>query len=134
MKFSLQTLRESNCKNIWHDMINAGGVIGAAVEVPDDVAQSILARCGDELPPVTGMTPISKAILHEQWPLAFQLLAKAAKPQDKGLGDIIERVVGPIGGLKFKLWFKRITGRDCGCGARMEKLNALYPLCPLPTT
>jgi hypothetical protein len=113
-------------------MLNAGKLVGASVEVPDDIGRRILATCGENariMPvPVPGVEPIT----FQQWPPAFQLLAKAAKPEDKGLGDIIDRVVGPVGGVKFKLWFKHITRRDCGCSARKQKLNELYPLRPPP--
>jgi hypothetical protein len=128
MILTLKFLRESQCPNLWHDMLHAGNQIGAAVEVPDEIARLILAACGVEAPKTPAPAPRVPSVPFEQWPLAFQLLAKAARPKDTGLGDVIERVVGPIGGLAFKLWFKRITARDCGCTARKQKLNAQYPL------
>jgi hypothetical protein len=129
MRFSFKELLNSPCQNIWHEMMSAGIQIGASVEVPDEFARDILAQCGQTAPsPIPSAAPGIQPILFEQWPTAFQLLAKLAKPQDTGLGDIIERVVGPIGGVKFKLWHKHITGRDCGCGTRKQTLNERYPL------
>ena len=63
-----------------------------------------------------------------QWPvylLPFKLLSK---PEDKGLGDIIARTVGPVGGDAFKQWYKDTIGQDCGCRDRQIHLNRLYPL------
>ena len=47
---------------------------------------------------------------------------------DRGAGDIIARVIGPIGGTAFKKWYKTLFGKDCGCGTRQEKLNARWPI------
>jgi hypothetical protein len=128
MKFKLKDLLESQCPNIWHHMLHAGQQIGGEVEVPDEIARRILALCGASALISAAAAPGVEPIPFQQWPLAFRLLAKAAKTEDKGLGDIIDRVVGPVGGVKFKLWFKRIIGHDCGCGARKQRLNAVYPL------
>lgn len=38
----------------------------------------------------------------------------------KGLGDWIERLLAP---LRIKQAYKRVTGRDCGCDKRRDKLN-----------
>lgn len=37
-----------------------------------------------------------------------------------GLGDWIERLLAP---LRIKQTYKRVTGRDCGCDKRRDKLN-----------
>lgn len=50
-----------------------------------------------------------------------------AAPEDRGVGDTIARVIGPMGGDAFKRWYKRITGEDCGCGDRQAWLNQRYP-------
>jgi len=47
---------------------------------------------------------------------------------DRGAGDIIARVIGPIGGTAFKAWYKVTFGKDCGCAGRHEVLNARWPL------
>ena len=63
----------------------------------------------------------------EQWPFTFKVLTKLATPEDQGIGDVIERMIGPIGGSTFKSWHKLATGHDCGCGTRKQILNARYP-------
>jgi hypothetical protein len=70
------------------------------------------------------VTPIARS----EWPLWAKALLLVAKPEDKGLGDIIARIVGPIGGDAYKAWFQKIFNRTCGCSERQETLNSKYPL------
>src|SRR5437868_4728727 len=82
-----------------------------------------------ELPSSGAMTRLFSPVTRsEQWPLALLPLKLLAKEGDRGVGDIIARTVGPIGGDAFKTWYKRIFGKDCGCGARQDVLNARWPL------
>lgn len=69
-----------------------------------------------------------RTIAPEPWPLVLLPLKALAKEGDRGAGDIIARVVGPIGGDVFKSWYRTIFGKDCGCGNRQEALNARWPL------
>lgn len=62
------------------------------------------------------------------WPLLLRPLKARAQPGDRGLGDIVARVVGPVGGNTFKAWHNRVLKRACGCEARQEALNAQFPL------
>lgn len=64
------------------------------------------------------------------WPAALRPMKRLAKEGDIGLGDIIARTIGPIGGNKFKVWYKLTFGRDCGCDVRQESWNRKYPLDP----
>jgi hypothetical protein len=107
-------------------VFRAGKQIGAAVEIPDAEATRILDACSE--PPKPQSQKAVPAIPFGQWPIPFRFLATKAKPEETGLGDVIERLVGPIGGNTFKIWYKRITGKNCGCGQRKQKLNELYPL------
>lgn len=56
--------------------------------------------------------------------------AKSTKPTrrrkapSKGLGDTIEKVTEATGIKKAVKW---LAGEDCGCDARKEKLNKLFP-------
>jgi hypothetical protein len=45
----------------------------------------------------------------------------------KGLGDDIEKITKATGIKKIVDTFADITGIDCGCDARKEKLNKLFP-------
>jgi len=74
------------------------------------------------------------AILHkpstptQPWPLLalpFKLLAVHG---DTGLGDIVARIVGPIGGAAYKVWYKKTFNKPCGCNERQDSLNQKFPL------
>jgi hypothetical protein len=72
-----------------------------------------------------GMMPLPVA---QRWPTVLLPLKVMAVPEDRGAGDIIARVIGPIGGDTFKIWYRRLFGRSCGCGNRQEVLNRRWPL------
>lgn len=62
------------------------------------------------------------------WPPLLVPLKLLAKETDRGLGDIVERVIGPVGGDLYKKWYEKIFGKPCGCQERQESLNADFPL------
>ena len=43
--------------------------------------------------------------------------------KSKGLGDTIEKITAATGIKKAVDTVSKATGKDCGCGARKEKLN-----------
>jgi hypothetical protein len=49
---------------------------------------------------------------------------RTRKPQSKGLGDTVEKVLQATGIDKVA---KFIMGEDCGCEERKQKLNTLFP-------
>ncbi len=63
-----------------------------------------------------------------EWPLFLRPVKLLSRPGDRGLGDIIARTIGPIGGEAYKAWYVQTFGKSCGCEARQEDLNARYPL------
>ena len=64
----------------------------------------------------------------QDWPLILSPLKLLSQPEDKGLGDIIARTIGPVGGDAFKKWYKLTFGKECGCDVRQESWNIRYPL------
>lgn len=62
------------------------------------------------------------------WPILARTLAKLAIPADRGIGDVVHRHAAKLGGEEFKHIFRKLTGHDCGCENRQDKLNAKYPL------
>ena len=54
---------------------------------------------------------------------------KGSKNKSKGLGDSIEKFTEATG---IKSVVKAIAGEDCGCDARKEKLNKLFPYSKQP--
>jgi len=134
MRFKLQSLAVNKCPNVWNDMLKAGRHSPGAgyVDVPDDIARQILNNCGN-IPPAEKPSPVHvltgiEPIPYEDWPAPFKALIPFAIPQDVGLGDTIERHVGPIGGRLFAKWFFETFNRSCGCDTRREKWNIQYPL------
>jgi|TARA_R110000803_G_scaffold34219_2_gene74802 hypothetical protein len=45
-------------------------------------------------------------------------------PSMQGLGDLVEEVTKRTG---IKSLVEKVTGKDCGCGKRRDKLNKLVP-------
>lgn len=64
----------------------------------------------------------------KKWPFVLEPMKLLAKDGDKGLGDIVERVVGKVGGEEYKRWYFKVFGRHCGCSERRDSLNEDYPL------
>ncbi len=62
------------------------------------------------------------------WGFLLNPMKLLAGPDDRGLGDIIARTIGPYGGDLWKAWYRRVFGRDCGCGDRADSLNIEFPL------
>ncbi len=50
-----------------------------------------------------------------------------AKRKSQGLGDSIEKITEATGIKKAVELFSEITGIDCGCDERKDKLNQLFP-------
>lgn len=67
------------------------------------------------------------AIPRSDWPLAVKALAAFSGPQDKGIGDVVERHLGVVGEA-WKAMYEKLTNQKCGCEDRKRKLNLLYPL------
>lgn len=70
----------------------------------------------------------SRGMVGPDWPWMLLPLKLLAQPQDRGLGDIAERVFGKFGGSEYKSWYLKTFGKPCGCSKRQEDLNILFPL------
>lgn len=62
------------------------------------------------------------------WPLVLKPLKLLAKDGDRGMGDIVERMIGKDNSKDFQEWFRKHFGVACGCNERKEYLNQRYPL------
>lgn len=49
------------------------------------------------------------------------------KNKSKGLGDSIEKFTTATGIKKVVEKVAKATGKDCGCGARKDTLNRVFP-------
>ncbi len=67
-------------------------------------------------------------IPRKDWPLWAKALAQFATPEDKGIGDVVARMIGAENSEKFKQWHIKTFGKSCGCNGRQARLNAQYPL------
>ncbi len=47
--------------------------------------------------------------------------------KSKGLGDTIEKITKATGIKKVVDKVSEVTGKDCGCTDRKDKLNRLFP-------
>jgi hypothetical protein len=63
----------------------------------------------------------------EEWPWLARMVARLRTDSDLGLGDTVERHLELLGAGGMKVAYKRITGKDCGCGDRKKKLNEMFP-------
>ena len=52
-------------------------------------------------------------------------IVKKSKP--KGLGDSIENLTKATGIKKVVDKVSEVAGKDCGCGARKDALNRMFP-------
>jgi hypothetical protein len=72
--------------------------------------------------------PIPTAkIAYAEWPLWAKAIALMKKvPPDKGVGDTVERVIGPDNSEAFQAFYKKTFGRVCGCNGRKADWNIKY--------
>ncbi|MDE2098242.1 MAG: hypothetical protein KGL39_13385 [Patescibacteria group bacterium] len=136
MKFTLESIRTSNCPNIWHELLANGELHGAIIIVDDALAEATLKRC----PPGTQPEPWkaapvkrqpaapTKPLPRESWPLWVKALALVAKPEDKGIGDVLARIISLVGGKAYNAFYLKTFGQPCGCIKRQNALNGQYPL------
>jgi len=135
----MANLRAASISNpqAWHEALEKCIVspTGTTIALEDEVADRLglvgAPTNSPEVQPVA-IDPrpvgIVSAMPRDEWPAYIEGIALLAQPGDKGIGDVIARTVGPIGGALFKKWFEKMTGKPCGCSQRQELLNLLYPL------
>ena len=78
-------------------------------------------------PSIAPQTPVA-AIPRAEWPMWAKGLAVLAKPEDKGIGDTVERLA-KVAGAKSLVEFAKDKGLpDCGCADRKARWNQQYPM------
>lgn len=126
MRITLESIRAKAADRpagYFEEVMAAGTVIGDVLDIDQAELNRLAVKYAGK--PVVNE---SVAVPHMDWPLWAKALAFRAIPEDRGIGDVIARTVGPIGGDAFKKWFKTIFGADCGCDARQEGFNLKWPL------
>ncbi len=64
----------------------------------------------------------------DTWPIWAKGLKQLATPDDKGIGDVVARIIGDETSAKFKAWHLATFGKDCNCTARQARWNRQFPL------
>lgn len=73
--------------------------------------------------------PGTKCKSKNNWPTILKPVKLLATKKDKGLGDIVERVIGPVGGNLYNDWYMKTFGTKCPkCTKDKNNLNERYPL------
>jgi hypothetical protein len=67
--------------------------------------------------------PTQKPAEANQWVPILKLLRK---PEDKGVGDTVQRIAAKFGGERFKAFAAKI-GLPCGCTDRQAWFNERFP-------
>ena len=70
---------------------------------------------------------IWREVPRAEWPMWANALALLAEEGDTGIGDTVERTIGPVASGAFKGWHRRTFGRPCACSERRERWNSQYP-------
>lgn len=84
----------------------------------------ICSNCGRSYPDDIGRVVCGcKSRVGNRW---VRLVRMLRKPEDKGVGDTVQRIAAKFGGERFKAWAERI-GIPCGCVARQEEWNRVWP-------
>ncbi len=128
-KILLSDLRDISGKRpagYYDELVSAGRIETAEILVLDS---KVYADFVSKYAPAT--RPVSilpQPIPRKDWPLWTKALAILAKPEDKGIGDVVARTIGAENSEAFKKWFKATTGKDCGCTGRQKRYNLQYPL------
>lgn len=76
---------------------------------------------------LSGGENVVSAVPRDQWPLAAKGMALLRTPEDRGVGDTVARLARIAGGESLAAAYRRITGRDCHCAQRAERLNQMFP-------
>ncbi len=137
MKYLLNDLRTVALDHpgLWDQLIEAGTLDATRhyIDIDEGIYDQIMAACTAVKPmpvavPEAQPVPIlPTAMPRSEWPRIIRLLALFAVPEDRGIGDVVARLIGPFGGDAFKLWTKRF-GLDCGCEVRQADWNIRWPL------
>lgn len=90
---------------------------------PEAIAKGLVIS-----PTQSQLAILYKPKLLNEWPVWAKALKAVSKPEDKGLGDVVERIIGHENSDKFKSWYQKTFGKPCNCNGRKAWLNRTYPL------
>ena len=67
-------------------------------------------------------------LVSNEWPIWARIMKQFSKPEDKGIGDVVARIIGNENSQAFKSWHLLTFGKTCGCAGRQAKWNKQFPL------
>ena len=126
----------SKCQPVYYQILAQGNLVHGEISIEDQIAQPLLEQCTAEPQPFaqpifknpTHRLPQSAPVkLNIERPAWAKTLKALRKDGEIGIGDTAERIFGSLGGTAFKIAFKAMFKRDCGCNARKDLWNTLYP-------
>ncbi len=78
---------------------------------------------------INGVSQLTGVVhVTDQWPIWSKALKQLATPEDKGIGDVIARIIGDENSAKFKAWHIATFGKHCNCNGRQARWNRQFPL------
>lgn len=117
-------LRKLRSHPAYHKLAGAGRPLvgGVLIEVDDKLAAGLRDLPVEEAPKRSSVV-VRKPV---EWPAWARTIAAQRADGDRGIGDTAERLFGAVGGELFKRAIA-LAGIDCGCSARKDSWNSLYP-------
>jgi hypothetical protein len=101
------------------DVTAHGTISGDSLELSRLAYHALLAKYGERWP----LTPFG---------LAMRGLKHLRTPEDRGAGDTLARVIGPVRSERYRQWHKDTFGKPCTCIEDHALLNQIYPYEPIP--
>ncbi len=118
----LRAVAENRPDGYYDEVIRNGRIeMIESVVLDDDAYRELQKKFGPSLITI-------KPIPREQWPIWAKALAQFSKSEDKGIGDVVARMIGDEKSEKFKAWYLVTFGKPCGCNGRQKQWNTKYPL------
>ncbi len=125
IKISLEALKKASSNRplgYYESTIKLGKIEGQILLLEASVYQELKNKYETKVKTVLGPMPSA------QWPIWAKALKQFSKPEDKGIGDVVARMIGEEKSAAFKAWHLATFGKPCNCKGRQERWNRLYPL------
>lgn len=68
-----------------------------------------------------------RPVPYAEWPLKVKTLATMRTAGETGVGDTAKRLLSWLGAETMAAAYTKLTGTDCGCADKADRLNTLYP-------
>jgi hypothetical protein len=116
----LESVRAHKPEGYVEDVLSLGSVTDGVLTLQDSAYAQLRQKYG-----AVRKSNLSKVT---EWPIWAKALKQFSASDDKGIGDVVARMIGDENSMKFKAWYLATFGRSCGCTGRRERWNKQYPL------